>query len=860
MENLKNILDNSLLLIESPGKIKIFEKYIGKISKTCTVLSSYGHICNLKPEKSSVDVADNFKMTWENTAQSKKALPAILAEAKKAKHIIIATDPDREGEAIGWHIVNYLKKQKISKPIYRVLFHALTQTDIYKALESPSEMRQDLIDAYLARLSLDFLVGFNISPLLWRKLPGCASAGRVQSTALRNIVELEYKIVQFKSQAYYHVLSKFKPAKKTTTDTELDSKLIAFPAAKISGYCVYHTESQLKYILEQCQKATYAISDIYKTTRYKHSPAPFITSTLQQDASSKLKLSPKQTMQIAQKLYEGVKINGELLGLITYMRTDNVKMSDTALTNCRDYISKKYPALLSTNIKHYKNNAKNTQEAHECIRPTDFELTPEKIRDDVSHEMYILYSLIWKRAVASQMKDAMYEDNIVEIASEALSANEITIATDTLNVSIDVKEEESDDETEKEKETNVKSPINNLIIFQTKHTVLTFAGWLTIYNAESSDASNNNSTIQPQQSMNMLNLEHEIKHTHPPARYTAASLIARMEKLGIGRPGTYTNMIDTLILREYVQKIEGYLKPTQKSWFLIAFLEQYFTDYVQYDFTADMEERLDQIAQGQLNWISTMQNFWQRFDNEIEKAAKSKYEDMQPFIANLWHSYFFKNGDTCQKCQAKAVVRFWKGNGFLACSNYPECNWTSSIEVSQTTSIAEDPATHQKISILTDQYNNTYLQWAATESHASSAVKIPVNLKDEFSSENFSIEKALKLKSMPFALGKHPETGNEILLGIGKFGPYIKYDGKYTSVKSNPLSFTLEDAVKLLAKPFVVRKLAAKTAKETKVDDSTVEKAKVAKTVVKRTVKATTVAKETKTTRVTRAKKSSVAV
>ncbi len=818
MQNLKEILDNSLLLIESPGKIKIFEKYIGKISKTCTILSSYGHICNLKPEKSSVDVQNHFKMTWENTVQSKKALPAILEEAKKAKHIIIATDPDREGEAIGWHIVNYLKKQKISKPIYRVLFHALTQADIYKALESPSEMRQDLIDAYLARLSLDFLVGFNISPLLWRKLPGCSSAGRVQSTALRNIIELEYKIVQFKSQTYFHILSKF-IAEQMHTKEALDSKLISFPYAKINGYCVYHTEAQVKYILQICHNAKYVISDIYKTERNKHSPAPFITSTLQQDASSKLKLSPKQTMQIAQKLYEGVRINGELLGLITYMRTDNVKMSETALENCRDYISKHHSSLLSPKIKQYKNNAKNTQEAHECIRPTDFNLTPEQIKNDVTYDMYALYSLIWKRAVASQMKDATYEDNIVEISSDMFSTSELSKVAEILKTSIDIKEENQEhDESDNKKNKQIAD--NNAIVFQTKHTVLTFAGWLSIYNVDTlaEQAHTHDATLGIQQNMSLLNIEYEAKHTTPPARYTAASLIARMEKLGIGRPGTYTNMIDILITREYINKIDGYLKPTQKSWFLIAFLEQFFTNYIQYDFTADMEEKLDQIAQGQLNWLNTMQNFWQKFEVEVEQAAKSKYEDMQPFIANLWHNYFFKSTDTCQKCQSKAVVRFWKGNGFLACSNYPACDWTSSIEATQTQSLGIDPVTAQKISIFTDQYNNTYLQWASNDKNPSSAVKIPINLKDEFSPENFTIDKALKLKSMPLLLGKHPDTDNDILLGIGKFGPYIKYDGKFTSIKSNPLTFTLQDAIKLLAKPVRVKRAAKSTDVQTSLE------------------------------------------
>lgn len=894
LNGLKEILDNSLLLVESPSKIKIFEKYIHKISKNCVVLSSRGHIFNLLGKKEAIDVDKDFHMTWEPTLQSKKSLPEILAAAKEAKQIIIATDPDREGEAIGWHILNYLKQKKIVKTTHRILFHALTQDDIYNALADKGEVRQDLVDAYFARLSLDFLVGFNISPLLWRKLPTCLSAGRVQSAALKNIVELEYKIVKFKPQPYFNLHGLFdvsasvdvnavksvKQSKKGKAAGGLDTKLVGFPYATIDGFCIYHTEKQIKSIVKICDSVKkYKVSSVKTASRSKHSPAPFITSTMQQEASSKLKLSPKQTMQIAQKLYEGVKIGSDLVGLITYMRTDNVNMSSTAAEACREYIRKHFPAHLPGSIRHYKNNAKNTQEAHECIRPTDFNITPASIKNSVDKEIYYLYDLIWRRSVASQMKDAIYQDQTVDISA---SINDVIIVgdsvtekdshdidkvknelasllkTNTLAKNANDGEElmteyrsDTDDDALADDLNTIKSVSddvlhgnNDLITFQTKHTVLTYSGWLELYtHSDTADAEKvMNSDVVEGQGVVLTELSAESKQTQPPSRYTAASLITRMDKLGIGRPGTYTNILDILATREYITKTDGYLKPTQKSWFLIAFLEQYFNEYLKYEFTASMENTLDQIAQGSVEWLSTMKKFWAHFSQEVAHATKATYDDMKPYLEKIWHEYFFKDTNVCKKCGAKATVRFWKGNGFLSCSKYPECNWTSPIESMKSNVLGVDPNTGQQISMITDQYNNTYLQWSYSENNSNNSVKsgmsdndsssvkgggsngeknvdvaqvqvkIPTILKAQFTSENFSLEKALKLKQLPLNLGVHPETGLSITLAIGKFGPYIKYNDQFISVKSNPLAFTLDDAINLISRN--VNKVKSNTSDE----------------------------------------------
>lgn len=795
MDNLKELLDNSLLLVESPAKIKVFEKYIKPISKTCKVLASAGHIRNLQPKKDAIDIDNNFKMKWENTVQSRKVLPNILKAAEDAEKIIIATDPDREGEAIGWHLCKYFKQKKIVKPTYRILFHSLTKEDILNALSNPVKIRQHLVEAYLARLSLDFLVGFNISPLLWRKLPGCMSAGRVQSAALKNIVELEYKIQQFKPEQYFVLNSDF----KIDSDT-LEMKLTHFPYAHIKSGCVHHPLKQTDYIIEQCKQYKYHISDITKSQRKKSPPPPFITSTLQQDASSKLKLSPKQTMQLAQKLYEGIKVKGELIGLITYMRTDSISMSPTAIKQCRQYISKNKADFLTEKERFYKTSSKNTQEAHECIRPTDFNITPDIVKKSTTDsDLVKLYELIWNRSVASQMKDAIYTDQVVSVSpTEELGKEILKEYQKTLKIKVVKQIQEESDEEDDDKEVKAKKSNESELLFQTKTTQLSFTGWMSLYNTRQDKVE----FIEYQQYAKAIlkKITPDEKYTQPPSRYTAASLIARMYKLGIGRPGTYTNILDILTTRQYITKHEGYMKPTQKSWFLIGFLEKYFSEYIEYEFTASMEDTLDQIANNDCNWLDTMNKFWEHFSAEVQNAASHNYEDMREFLENLWHDYFFQDVDKCQKCGAAAQVRFWKGNGFLSCTKYPTCNWVHTIEHLDIMQIGEDPETHQQIELVTDQYENTYLHWKPLDDQKAKYITIPAILKTQFNKENINLKKVLKLKQLPMNVGKHPDTGKDIVVAIGKFGPYIKYDDKFISLKANPLDVTLRQCVDIIAK------------------------------------------------------------
>lgn len=807
-----------LIIVESPTKVKSIEAYLKSLGyKNCIVLASYGHISNLLSKQNAIDVNNHFNMTWQYTKQSEKALPKIIAAAKESKELIIGTDPDREGEAIGWHIIRALKENKIVLPTKRLLFYAITKQAIGKSMSELITMREDLISAYLARLGLDFLVGFYISPLLWRKLPGCLSAGRVQSAALRNIVELEYERVKFKTEQYYVISGQFstdiinnvsadagaldtladaidytkqksKSKKSDTKKTEklvaemlpgvFDAKLYSADGEEFERGCLYNcSEDKLNQIIGYINQGGFKIDNLEVKLKQKAPQAPFITSSLQQEASNKLHFSPSMTMKLAQQLYEGVKLDTkETTGLITYMRTDNVHMSKEAIESCRSWIKKNLgEKYLHDSVRVHKSKVRNAQEAHECIRPTNFDMTPEKAALYLDDQASKLYTLIWNKAVASQMSSAQYNETTADV-------------------------------------------INEKTLFKCSGNVKVFDGWTKLtakYGGKEDDIlpdlSNN-------QAVNLLDIDTQSKQTQPPTRYTAASLIARMEHLGIGRPSTFTKIVDTLLDREYITKQEAYLVPTQRSWFLIAFLKTFFKQYVEYEFTANLETELDDVSNGSRSWEEVLNLFWKDFYTKVSAAKDLKYEDMQNYIEDMWHELFFKDHPPiCDKCGAKAQVRFWHGKAFLSCAKYPDCDWTNSLtQVKEPTVIGVDPETGQSIHLLEGQYG-PYLSWEATQEHKVKRVAIPLMLKPKAAAgtesvsagENkfsLTLEQCLKLKKMPLVVGMY--EGKEMKVGFGRFGPYVLYDEKFYPLKVNPLNACLQDAVdamnkKLYQKPKV---------------------------------------------------------
>lgn len=791
-------MQSTLLIVESPTKVKSIELYLKNLGySNITVLASFGHISNLLNKQSAIDTENNFDMTWQHTKQAEKVLPKIIAAAKQCDQLFIATDPDREGEAIGWHIINELAKKRIKLPTKRLLFYSITKEAIKEAMDNAQEMRTNLISAYLARLGLDFLVGFYISPLLWRKLPGCLSAGRVQSAALRNIVELEYERVQFKSKQYYTVAGKF----ALSDNNILNGKLMSINEEKFERGCMYEkTPEQLEELLKIVNINQYHIEDINKKIKQKTPPAPFITSTLQQEASNKLHFSPSMTMKIAQQLYEGMQLEKkQTTGLITYMRTDNVIMSNDAMKLCRQWITDNLPGnYLNKIVRIHKSKVRNAQEAHECIRPTDFNNTPDKVKPYLDDNAFKLYKLIWERSVASQMSNAEYEET-------------------TLNIT------------------------NTQAVFKGTGNIQLFDGWL-LYHKETEDKLL--PAIAEKQTVQLINLDTESKETQPPTRYTAASLIARMEQLGIGRPSTFTKIVDTLLDRDYVIKQDAYLVPTQRSWFLIAFLKTFFHQYIEYEFTAQLEDELDNVSHGSLDWHALLGSFWSDFSKTVTSVKDIKYDDMRENIENMWHDLFFQNNEkTCPKCGGVAQVRFWHGSCFISCLKYPECNWTQGLnQTVEPTIIGIDPNTNQSIKLLDGQYG-PYLEWEGTIDDKPKKVALPPVLKGK----EITLDIALKLKSMPYIIGMHPETNLEIKIGFGRFGPYILYNSVFYPLKHNPLTIDFDTTLQALTQAQIYKEKRAKKVDSTDATNTTkyVRKTKKAEAKTAAVKKKTTVKKKT---------------
>jgi DNA topoisomerase-1 len=641
----------NLVIVESPAKAKTINKYLGK---DYLVLASYGHIRDLPSRNGSVDPNNKFKMLWEVDSFSRKYLKEITDAAKNSDKIILATDPDREGEAIAWHIKECLIEKKIlkDKVLERVVFNEITKNAILKAIANPRQIEVLLVEAYLARRALDYLVGFNISPILWTKLPGSKSAGRVQSVSLKLITEREHQIELFKPEEYWTLTSDF-----TSTDNKnIFSKLTIFNGKKIKKF-TFRNKTEIDNAINIINKSKFKIKDI-NSAIYKRNPlAPFTTSTLQQTASSKFGFTASRTMQIAQRLYQGIDIEGETTGLITYMRTDGTHISNEAITQFRDLITKDFgKEYLPDNPNTYEGKkAKNAQEAHEAIRPTEIRIKPNDIKKYINSDQFKLYELIWSRALSSQMAPAEFDRNSIFISTE-----------------------------------------DEVINFRANGSAVKFDGFLKVYEMKETDEDTKN--ILPKciigDDVNILKLNNEQHYTEAPARYSEASLVKKMEELGIGRPSTYASIIAVLSNRGYVEMVNKRFIPTDRGKLISAFLEKLFTKYVDYNFTADLENQLDEITSGKVKWVKVLENFWKDFFINVNSVKEKRTREVLDLLNDSLGSLIFERNDNnsidrkCKLCKRGelSIKNSFKGGAFVGCSNYPECKFTRSLSKVITTS------------------------------------------------------------------------------------------------------------------------------------------------------------------------------
>ena len=770
-----------LVIVESPAKAKTINKYLGNDYK---VIASFGHIRDLPSKNGSVLPDEDFKMAYEIPAKSEKYVKEISTNAKNAEIIYLATDPDREGESISWHIVEALKEKKALKKdveIKRVAFNEITKKSVLQAIAEPRDVDINLVNAQQARRALDYLVGFTLSPILWRKLPGSRSAGRVQSVALRMICEREEEIEKFISTEYWDITAEM----RTILGKDFKAKLSHIDGKKLDKLDI-RSEDEAKLIVSDLLSTEYKITKLEKKQQKRNPPPPFTTSSLQQEAARKLGFTTKKTMQLAQKLYEGLEIDGETVGLITYMRTDGVSLSEDAIKNTRDMILNQFgKEYLPSDAKIYKVKAKNAQEAHEAIRPTNVELTPARVQSQLDKDFFRLYELIWKRTVACQMEQAIIDMVAATIDSSSgkysLRANGSTIKFDGF---YKLYREDLDDSVEDSEESGGLLPPMN----------------------EGENA----------ERINIIPAQH---FTEPKPRFTEASLVKNLEELGIGRPSTYSSIISVIQDRNYVKLEKKRFFPEERGRIVTAFLTSFFYKYVEYDFTAKLENDLDVIAEGEMNWKNFLSGFWKDFNNNIADVSKIDITNIIASLEEILEYHLFPKKDEnhdprlCPKCSnGKIGLRLGKFGAFLACSAYPACDYKSQITTNDDASGEENatdapkvedkllghyPSSGQNIWLKKGPYG-PYIQLGEAESKKDKPKRtsIPKNYKIE----DVDLTLAINLLSLPKILGKNPETGEEITVSIGKFGPYIKHQNKFTSIPKNMDMFTIgvEDAIKLL--------------------------------------------------------------
>jgi len=777
----------NLVIVESPAKAKTINKYLGK---DYLVLASYGHIRDLPSKNGSVDPDNNFKMLWEVDSFSRKYLKEITDAAKESDKIILATDPDREGEAIAWHVKEYLIEKKILKDqiLERVVFNEITKNTILKAIANPRQIEVPLVEAYLARRALDYLVGFNISPILWTKLPGSKSAGRVQSVALKLITEREHQIELFKPKEYWTLSSNF----ISKDNKSIFSNLNIFNGKRIEKFS-FKNKSEIDNAVNIINKSKFKIKDINSKVHKRNPLAPFTTSTLQQTASSKFGFGASRTMQIAQRLYQGIEIEGETTGLITYMRTDGTHISKEAIVEFRELITKDFGReyVPGSANKYESKKAKNAQEAHEAIRPTEIKRKPSDVKKYINSDQLKLYELIWARALSSQMMPAEFNRNSIIISN---------------------KDED--------------------IEFRANGSVVKFDGFLKVYEIQESNEDTKN--ILPEctvgEDVNILKLNDEQHYTDPPPRYSEASLVKKMEELGIGRPSTYASIISVLSNRGYVEMINKRFHPTDRGKLICAFLEKLFAKYVDYNFTAELENQLDEITSGKVKWVEVLSNFWKDFFINVNSVKEKRTREVLDLLNDSLGSLIFERNaqDTvdrnCKLCDngKLSLKNSFRGGAFIGCSNYPECKFTrplSKVKAAAQYNLAE-PKLIGKNEFGKDIYLKNgrfgpYLQYEKElepEPQVLKKNKKKKKIKEVNNVKNVSIPKGINIDSvelaqakflcsLPKILGQNPETGKDIILNSGRFGPYLKCENKSARIENvdEIFSIGLNRAIILIA-------------------------------------------------------------
>jgi len=779
----------NLVIVESPAKAKTINKYLGDNYK---VLASYGHIRDLPSKNGSVNPDQDFKMEWEVDSFSKKYLKEITDAAKDSSKIILATDPDREGEAIAWHVKEYLNEKKLlkDKEIERVVFNEITKKAVIKGIENPRQIEPLLVDAYMARRALDYLVGFNISPILWTKLPGSKSAGRVQSVALKLITEREHAIESFKPEEFWTLSIKF----ADTANQNFTASISQLDNNKIEKFS-FRNKEEINKAISSINKKKFSITDISSKIVNRNPSGPFTTSTLQQTASSRLGFGASRTMQIAQKLYQGIEMEGETIGLITYMRTDGTNLSKDAVTSFRNYIQKEIGnEYLPKDVLNYSGKkAKNAQEAHEAIRPTDIIRTPQSVKKYLSTDQNKLYELIWSRALSSQMESAKFDRNTITITSD-----------------------------------------NNDTICKASGSVLKFDGFLKIYNNQSKDDDEN---ILPAVSKGPINIEaliDEQHYTQPPPRYSEASLVKKLEELGIGRPSTYASIISTIANRGYAEILNKRFFPTDRGKLISAFLEKLFSKYVDYNFTAGLEDQLDEITTGKESWIKVLELFWKDFNNNVSEVKEKRTREVLDLLNDSLGELIFdkdNEGNVVRKCQlcssgTLSLKNSFRGGAFIGCSNYPECKFTRPLSKAKAAAQAQlaEPKFIGKHENGNDIYLKNgrfgpYLQYEKIPSDIevekiSKKKKKTKKLKSDVNEllknvsipkglelESINLEKAQFLCSLPKSLGINPDNQKDITLNVGRFGPYLKCENKSARIENveEIFSIGLNRAITLIA-------------------------------------------------------------
>ena len=780
-----------VVVVESPSKAKTINKYLGPGYE---VLASFGHIRDLPPKDGSVDPDNNFKMLWEIDPQSQKRVNDIAHALKKADTLILATDPDREGEAISWHVLEALNEKKALKDqtVERVVFNAITKQSVTEAMKHPREIDRALVDAYLARRALDYLVGFTLSPVLWRKLPGARSAGRVQSVALRLICDRELDIEKFRAQEYWSILAKL----KTPRGDGFEARLVGADGQKLQRLDI-GSGVQADDLKNALENASFTIASVEAKPARRNPPPPFTTSTMQQEASRKLGFAPAIAMRLAQRLYEGVEIDGETTGLITYMRTDGIDIAPEAIADIRAMIGKNYgQQYVPGSPRTYQNKSKNAQEAHEAVRPTNPTRMPDQVAKYVDRDQARLYELIWNRAVASQMESAELERTTIDIAAKSGS---------------------------------------RAIDLRATGQVVKFDGFLTLYQEGADETPEDEESrrlpaMSQDERLTKEAIEASQHFTEPPPRFSEAALVKRMEELSIGRPSTYASILQVLQDRGYVRIDKKRLIPEDKGRVVVGFLESFFKRYVEYDFTAALEEQLDRVSNNEIDWKKVLEDFWTDFIGAVAEIKEVRNRVVLDALNDLLEPHIFPEREDgkprrqCPQCATGELsLKTGRFGAFIGCSNYPDCTFTRQMSPGAsgnqpTKVLGTDPVTGLDVTIRGGRFG-TYLQLGEEikapkpkkgqkkDPDAPKSEKIlPVkpkraSLPKGVEPDQIDLDKALALLALPREVGKSPEDGEPILAGVGRFGPYVKHGKVYASLEEGDdvLTVGLNRAMHLIA-------------------------------------------------------------